>query len=71
MTVSSTSLKTDTSYSEMMDVLGLSEGRREVSETCLWTASSLYGTLLSYMDVSVLCIRIIVLDLHVWFATVR
>ena len=56
MTVSSTSLKIDTSYSEMMDVVGLSEGRQDMSETWLWTASSLSGTLLSSMDVSVLCI---------------
>ena len=34
----------------------LSEGRGNMSETCLWTASSLSGTLLFSMDVTVLCI---------------
>ena len=53
VTVSSTSLKTNTLYSEMMDVVGLSEGRQDVSETWLWTATSLSGTLLSSMDVCI------------------
>ena len=47
----SISLKTDTSYSEVMDASDLSEGRGDVSKTWLWTASSLSGTMLSFMDV--------------------
>ena len=46
----------ETLQSDMMDVSGLSEGRVPVSETWLWTASSLSGTMLTSMDVSVLCI---------------
>ena len=56
VTAASTSLKTDTSYSEVMGVAGLSEGRGDAYETWLWTASSLSETMLSSMDVSVLCI---------------
>ena len=41
---------------EVMDVAGLSKGRGDVYETWLWTASSLSGTMLTSMDVSVLCI---------------
>ena len=33
-----------------------SHREEEMSETWLWTASSLFGTMLSSMDVSVLCI---------------
>ena len=51
MTVASTSLKTDTLYSEMMDVVCLSEGRGDASqreeETCLKHGSGLH---LLYLD---------------------